>query len=667
MSEHTPVSLKLLLASDVLAQGMPVKKKLKPEQTPAEQFQCLRQVGLNGQQCRDVLALLREDDKGHRTCAAGHLRYPQAFKLLQTVSLPGTDGEDQLLHFNDFPQLIQQKVDACPLFAILCRRAVERYPEGLTLLFFCDESTPGNVLAARAPRKSNCVYVTFLELDVLFKENLWITFSTCLASEAAKVDGGYCTIVRRLLEAIRRETEFGFPLQFGNQFSQVFLKKVLILADHEGLRSLSGSKGASGVKPCHKCINVLSQGREAPGHTSITEIDASQFMLQTAEGVSNIQAHLENCRTKAALQSAERDLGWNLDGLQKSFLNSPMLQQWATFESLCFDSMHQYWSCGMISQELGLWFTQFLATGNSLQALKDWAQIGWRRSDASSAVALLFCEKLCRKGCDYRGDAAACAAALPLCWAFGQEMLTSCDAMATAMASLTALYEVCLCIQQAKIIWTEAQRLPRLQEIHMAHFHATYGADCCRPKSHYARHLCEQIFFWRRHVDSFVGERKHRLFKALAPDIKKLNTFSRTTLLTLTEKDLTTGCAEECLWGRLVGKPQTDPLRAEQLGLPATTMFGAGIEIGCVEFHRGDFVVLTANLCVEICAGAKIDEQLYCVVFSWQPARQTVSPLQMWQQADAHQKPFLLPAHATKGCERARLVRRGSKYLTVLR
>lgn len=319
----------------------------------------------------------------------------------------------------------------------------------------------------------------------------------------------------------------------------------------------------------------------------------------------------------------------------------------------------------MISQELGLWFTELLAAGSSLQALQQWASIGWRGTEATS-VALCFNDKMFRKNCDYRGDAAACAVALPLCWAFGQEMLASCCAMAKAIDSLSALYEVTQCIQRTKICWSEARQLPRLQEVHMTKFKSAYGADLFRPKAHYSRHLCEQILYWRRHVDSFVGERKHRLFKALAPDIKRLHTFSKTALLTLTERDLTTGQEAESLSGRLLGKPRTDPLEAETLGLPPGTIFGAGIEIFCVGFHKGDFVVLTTDLCVEVRSGALLNNQLFCIVHRWRPAHQSVSPLKMWQLQDAHQKPFLLPAHTTKGCD-ARLVRKGSKYLCVLR
>lgn len=126
------------------------------------------------------------------------------------------------------------------------------------------------------------------------------------------------------------------------------------------------------------------------------------------------------------------------------------------------------------------------------------------------------------------------------------------------------------------------------------------------------------------------------------------------------------GCDQNSWFGRLVGVPHQDPIRARDLDLPAGTTFGTGVELFCVEFRRGDYILLT-DLCLEIQAGAIINGKLYLLAVPWRPARQTVSPLRMWQNEVAHQKPFLVPAETTKGCERARLVRQGSQYLSVLR
>ena len=69
-----------------------------------------------------------------------------------------------------------------------------------------------------------------------------------------------------------------------------------------------------------------------------------------------------------------------------------------------------------------------------------------------------------------------------------------------------------------------------------------YGAIAgARPKFHYALHVQEQIHRWRRDIDCFAGERKRRIFKSIvARRLTRLNCFTRSTLLQMTETELTT-------------------------------------------------------------------------------------------------------------------------------
>ena len=117
----------------------------------------------------------------------------------------------------------------------------------------------------------------------------------------------------------------------------VFLKRALLLGDHEHFRSCSGAKGAAGLKPCLKCDNVLSLGREARDHVDIAESDTSKIEEQSQNGLSAIQNLLESCITKKDLAEKETMCGWNLSALQNSFLNSPELSSWANIHSVYFD------------------------------------------------------------------------------------------------------------------------------------------------------------------------------------------------------------------------------------------------------------------------------------------------------------------------------------------
>ena len=124
-----------------------MKRKLRWDATPAEQFACLRDIpGLSASDCREVIGRLREDDKGVATCQAAQLKFPVAHKLLRSVTLPGPKG--LTVYYSSLSLLVAEKVQGSPLFATLLQEAGELQNQ-LTLIIFSDEANPGNVLRAR--------------------------------------------------------------------------------------------------------------------------------------------------------------------------------------------------------------------------------------------------------------------------------------------------------------------------------------------------------------------------------------------------------------------------------------------------------------------------------------------------------------------------------------
>lgn len=70
---------------------------------------------------------------------------------------------------------------------------------------------------------------------------------------------------------------------------------------------------------------------------------------------------------------------------------------------------------------------------------RDWLE---KTKDSLLTPAACCTEHLFRANSDYRGDASACATALPLVWAFSQEILSEYAEMQLAITSLNALYAV---------------------------------------------------------------------------------------------------------------------------------------------------------------------------------------------------------------------------------
>jgi hypothetical protein len=399
------------------------KRKLRIDDGPGAQFRALRQLpGVSQELGRNIVSLLRDDDRGKGVCKRKKEIAPEACGI--QVRLRDEGNPEIEIVANSLPRLIEKKKERCPLFSRLLEDALVRNRNELTLVLAQDETTPGNVLSSRPARKTNWIFACFLEIEALWIDSMWLPVSCILAKEAQDAKYSYVEYTRVVLRHIHGEVQNGFALDASEGPVLVFLPKIILLGDHEALRALSGAKGSSGAKPCLKCCNILSQNRHIPPlHACITEANSANFLPQTEEGLREILRHFDSCRTKKSLQEAETALGWNAEMLRRSVVTDAFLSGWVTLQSFYFDSMHQYWSCGQVAQELGLWYTRLADCHITLDALRAWVAIGWKDLGRTPPMHL-FSDKMFKRDIDYRGDAQACLVVFPLCWAYSMAALT---------------------------------------------------------------------------------------------------------------------------------------------------------------------------------------------------------------------------------------------------
>jgi len=186
------------------------------------------------------------------------------------------------------------------------------------------------------------------------------------SERVAEVQGGLPAVVTTLLLTLLKECKDGLAVSFLADNRLIWVKRVALLADHEGLRAFSGAKGSAGLKPCPKCTNALSGCKSADGRVNVSHGSLSCCILQTQEGLRQTLNMLRAQPTKKHLAEMETLSGWNKDALECGPLLNATLSAWLGLEDLTFDTMHQYWSCGIICQELGLWYTALLDTGLNL-------------------------------------------------------------------------------------------------------------------------------------------------------------------------------------------------------------------------------------------------------------------------------------------------------------
>ena len=193
--------------------------------------------------------------------------------------------------------------------------------------------------------------------------------------EIAESKYSHAEYLRCVLEAVHDMAQHGIALTLRQGASLLWIRKVLILGDHEGLRAYAGSKGAAGLKPCWRCVNVIAGERTlSPGHVHLGNPDVSLLCPQTDAGLEAVVTHLRGCGTKKALQEAEKLLGWCLATMEKGVLGSSSLKEWISIDSFYLDSMHQFWTNGLVNQDIGLWYQTFKQWGYELSILQRWVQ-----------------------------------------------------------------------------------------------------------------------------------------------------------------------------------------------------------------------------------------------------------------------------------------------------
>ena len=237
-------------------------------------------------------------------------------------------------------------------------------------------------------------------------------------------------------------------------------------------------------------------------------------------------------------------MGWNSAMLLAGPLAEPSLEKWVSVERIHFDTMHAYFSNGIIGCELGHWWQLVQQEADvTLSQLAIYAAT-WQRCPNSFAAKQVapqhfFDEKLWKDGGDFRGECAATALVLLLCLGFSEEILADISALQAAIGSLRALYEVVSVLGEAKRNPAAATRLLAKQQTHMKSFSEAYSTQCMRPKFHYALHTAFQIAQFGRHIDCFACERKNKAYKArAASNWSNSPLFSKGVLLELVTQDL---------------------------------------------------------------------------------------------------------------------------------
>ena len=153
------------------------------------------------------------------------------------------------------------------------RQCIPTHASPWSVVFYCDEVTPGNPLKALNTRKLWVIYWSFLQLgEALCDEEVWFLLSVVKTSTVREVAGGWSHIFNRCTKTFYEDYDCrqGLVFKYESGESLCLICVLLILvADEAGLKAVWSCTGASGLKPCMICLNLLQGSAVVDGASQL--------------------------------------------------------------------------------------------------------------------------------------------------------------------------------------------------------------------------------------------------------------------------------------------------------------------------------------------------------------------------------------------------------------
>lgn len=248
--------------------------------------------GINAQNLRHVLNVVEPDNSLTRKAVRRAVDRSDVLQVTN-VKLPLVEGGEF-----DWPVVLPQTwlyvasrtAGICDVFSDALRCNPHSLNRPWRLVLYLDEITPGNALRPDNKRKVTAIYVSCLEFGpALCSESAWF-FVGCIRSSMAKqVCGGISGIVRALLRVSflgpASLSTGGVLLSDG---TLLFVKFHRLLCDEGAGKSIWCVKGASGLRPCMHCKNVVMLAEAGGGLKDFDDQDYLVDILCSDVGKCNV-------------------------------------------------------------------------------------------------------------------------------------------------------------------------------------------------------------------------------------------------------------------------------------------------------------------------------------------------------------------------------------------
>ena len=209
-----------------------------------------------------VIAAVVDDQTERKTKRKLHENSDEFKQHIVEVKVPSSNGKVHdvyLLHIESYMARLCQSDGF--LARVLYETAIKAAGAPLTPVLYFDEITPGNVIAPDNQRKSYVVYLSLKEFGGwLTSDAAWISIALIRNKSLKCIAGHFSGFMKAVIQHVQNSLckTGGVVLKTRTQTIWFFAKREFIyLSDEAAMKATLGCKGASGLKPCFKCKNVL--------------------------------------------------------------------------------------------------------------------------------------------------------------------------------------------------------------------------------------------------------------------------------------------------------------------------------------------------------------------------------------------------------------------------
>lgn len=404
------------------------------------------------------------------------------------------------------------------------------------LIIYSDEITPGNVIAHDQRRRTQACYWSLAEYGFpnLCHESLWMPFFLVRSSVVNQLKGGMGALMAAAMMLFFSGAHNGMEgiVLMGSMF---FVVIGLVTGDEGALKITIDVRGSSGILPCPCCTNVCMHDSELDIHdatsviVTIAEFDIRKFRMHSDQSFREAVEHVN--RTVPTLTTAtDRTLLQKCLGINYSPNGMvARLPFYKPISTLLFDWAHIFLVHGLVQIEIGYMLTKkWIKLEDVHKFVKTFT---WPRKLPVTGKNIFA--KRSSKATALQSDASETLSVCPVLLVFLQTRLQGKSSMLDMAVRCFTL--LCKLLDMLRLATFGFQVNP--DDLHKLlveylNLHKELYQHVI-PKMHMAVHLAMMSARFQGLISCLVHERKHRLVKRHANDMKNTSNrkFEKSVLL----------------------------------------------------------------------------------------------------------------------------------------